>query len=415
MLLIFVPSLTERLHYTMNILFGQLIGTNYTLTTDKSLYTHHKEPKLNYSSQPIGENDLWIDAASLLFENEINLVETCRVDVSEEIISVISSSGGNPDLIASTFYLLSRYEEYFSTSLDHHGRYKSEQSVAFRFGFLQKAMVNRYAYHIRNIIKNRYPNLGFNIPTFQYEITMDIDHPFYNTNIVFWKRVIRLFKSIIELKNNKDLYNTYHVFSKIPKDHSTLFVLCPSIPSQNNSYNKREGSKFKNLLRLLSLKHGMGIHASYFSEQNNLIQEEKNWLEVVTGKSIIKNRFHYLRMKIPNSLLEIEKNGIQKDYTMGYAQENGFRASIANPYPFFDLEKNRTTTLTIVPFCFMDSTFEYKQKKNEMLSEANSAIKGYIKECQTYGGCFVPIFHNDIMKSQSWQKLFNQMIEWLEV
>jgi len=414
MLLVFVPYLTARVHYTMNLLLGQLLGIKIELTTDKERYIVYKGPKFNYSNQLIEENELWIEAADLLFEHKINPVETHRVEVNEMVTSVVSTQNGIPDVIASAFYLVSRYEEYQTAILDLHKRYIPEQSIAYRYGFLQKAMVNRYAHYILKRLTDRYPNLEFKKPSFEYEITMDIDHPFYYTNMVFWKRIPRLFKSMIELKNKKNIYNTYHVFSKVPKGRSTFFVLCQDAPSERDNYNKREGKIFKNLIHTLAEKHDIGLHASYLSQQKEKIGEEKIWLEAVIGKQITKNRFHFLRMTYPNSLQIIEKQGIKRDYTMGYSEEYGFRSSIANPYSFFDIENNRTTELTIVPFCIMDSTFEYHQRNKDAINNAYKAIRSCIDECQAFGGHFVPIFHNDILKSDSWQQLFNQMMQWLE-
>ena len=48
---------------------------------------------------------------------------------------------------------------------------------------------------------------------------------------------------------------------------------------------------------------------------------------------------------------------------MGYGSINGFRASVASSFYWYDLEKEEATTLRIFPFCFMDANSYYEQRQ----------------------------------------------------
>ena len=51
---------------------------------------------------------------------------------------------------------------------------------------------------------------------------------------------------------------------------------------------------------------------------------------------------------------------------MGYADVVGYRASIAAPFAWFDLEKNEETALTIYPFAVMDVTLKNYMKLQQV-------------------------------------------------
>jgi hypothetical protein len=93
---------------------------------------------------------------------------------------------------------------------------------------------------------------------------------------------------------------------------------------------------------------------------------------------------------------------------MGYGSINGFRASVCSPFYWYDLEKEKATSLMIYPFCFMDanSLFEQKQTPQQTYKEL---IQYYerVKGCK---GVFIPIWHNFILGTDpsyaGWRDLF---------
>lgn len=77
---------------------------------------------------------------------------------------------------------------------------------------------------------------------------------------------------------------------------------------------------------------------------------------------------------------------------MGYPDEPGFRAGIARPYFFYDLEEEKQTGLRIVPFQVMDEAlFQTKGLDND---SALMVINGIIMKIRSAGGMFVSIWHN---------------------
>ena len=53
MLLIYSPDITNRLDYTINLIFEGVIKTEYKLTTDRKIFEDYKGQKINYSNSVI--------------------------------------------------------------------------------------------------------------------------------------------------------------------------------------------------------------------------------------------------------------------------------------------------------------------------------------------------------------------------
>jgi hypothetical protein len=97
---------------------------------------------------------------------------------------------------------------------------------------------------------------------------------------------------------------------------------------------------------------------------------------------------------------------------MGYAEEPGFRAGIARPFYFYDLEQDVATNLKIIPFQVMDVTL-YRYKKLDPQSSQELILK-IISETRKVGGLFVSIWHNtsllDNKECKPWRSVFETML-----
>jgi len=100
---------------------------------------------------------------------------------------------------------------------------------------------------------------------------------------------------------------------------------------------------------------------------------------------------------------------------MGYGTINGFRASVASPFYWFDLLKNEATDLLVYPFCYMDanSFFEQKTKPEKALEE----IKYYFNTVKSINGCFITIWHNTFLGTDplfdGWRGCYSDFIKYV--
>ena len=152
-LLIYIPKITLRHQYIFKVLFDELYFIEYSLIDNKEAYLVSEESKLNYSKTRICIDEIFIESNTLLSEKGIN-----EIDINVQLINnqytffVATNENAYPfDLFAASFYLISRYEEYLPHVRDVHERFTAEQSLAYKFRFLEKPVVDIWALKLKDI------------------------------------------------------------------------------------------------------------------------------------------------------------------------------------------------------------------------------------------------------------------------
>ena len=169
----------------------------------------------------------------------------------------------------------------------------------------------------------------------------------------------------------------------------------------------------KRLIREQAKIHSIGLHPSWLSNRHNsILIKEKKKLEKIAGNPIVNSRQHYINFNLPETFQQLLAAGIQNEFSMGYGSINGFRASVASSFFWYDLSIEKTTTLRLFPFCFMDANSYYEQKQNT--EESLKELMHYKKECEKVNGLLIPIFHNNFFGGEveflGWQELYTQFI-----
>jgi hypothetical protein len=98
---------------------------------------------------------------------------------------------------------------------------------------------------------------------------------------------------------------------------------------------------------------------------------------------------------------------------MGYAELPGFRASIASPFFFYDLDLEIETSLKIHPFAIMDGTLKDYLKIDP--EKASEIIDPLIEKVKSVNGTFISIWHNESFAEnerwKGWRKVYEDLIE----
>ena len=66
MALIYTHKKTKRVEYIFNLVLNQLLGLEYSLTTDKEVFHNYEGVKFSYSTSPPGD-ELFFGSVDLLF------------------------------------------------------------------------------------------------------------------------------------------------------------------------------------------------------------------------------------------------------------------------------------------------------------------------------------------------------------
>lgn len=430
-MLVYCPELSPRLKFILELLLSDLLGINYTTTNLENEFIHFEGPKLNYSFDPIGSFP-FMEASGMLFEPRI-------IDQSEAMgpifkwadLPVFYKTKQDSilpfDIFSAAFYLVSRFEEYLPFEPDKHGRFPSSESIALREGFLDKPIINLWAIKLGEILMRLFgENLHLHLPEYRFLPTIDIDNAwaFKNKGLrglgSFFKRnqtmEERNYRYQVIRGKQADPYDQYLLLQSLFKKHGLdpiYFFLAGNLgPYDRNVSPLSRG--FKSLVKTISQEFKIGIHPSYSSNfLTDRIQKEINLLARLSDQDIIRSRQHFLKIQFPDTYRNLMHMGIKEEYTMGYADQVGFRASIANPFRFFDLESNKITDLNVYPFQVMDVTLhDYLKLQPE---EAIKKIAEIIDQTRAVGGTFSALWHNESLSEwkewTGWSVVFKKMLE----
>ncbi len=411
-MLLYSPYRTNRLTYVVGFIGKELFNEPIVTSTDKAEFLAYQGPKLNYSDQELTGEDFFIKATGLLFETGIRPIE---IDCFEANFSkaFFQTSGDFPfDILATCFYLLSRYEEYLPHQPDQFGRYPHTASLAFREGFLQSPLINIWLQDFRKALLHKFPDLVLHRSNFKFVPTYDIDIAYSYLHKGFKRNAAGLIRSVslgqwseatqriqVLMKQKKDPFDSYewldslHLYCRTRAYYFFLLARSPHAHDKNISpYN----TAMQNLIRYHASGYTVGIHPSWQSgDEQRLLREEIECLETLIEKKIEYSRQHYIRFSLPTTYRQLIQSGITKDFSMGYGSINGFRASVAASFYWYDLEREQQTQLQLFPFCFMDANSYYEQKATA--SQALQELMYYYRIIKKVHGLMVTIWHNQLL------------------
>ncbi len=431
--MIIYSSITgPRLQYAADFI-GQLLSTQpFIITNDVETYKKISGIRLNYSNERILTEEYWIQPAGLLAQKGIRDQE---ISVFQHfgIPAFFRTGGDHPfDIFSSVFYLLSRYEEYLAHKKDSFGRYAHENSLAFRQGFLSEPLVNQWIIQFRGALNERFPgNSELKDPgssSFQFIPTYDIDEawsfkfksPLVSAGGMFrdllrgkWSRVKE--RSGVRRGKRKDPFDSYEWMDQLHRKYKLeprYFFLVAQKRSRYDRNIPPTEPAFGELVRRHASQYSIGIHPSWQSGDTGLLKKEISLLEKISGVTVISSRQHFIRFTLPETCRELLNAGIREDFSMGYGSVNGFRASVATAFYWYDLEKDEQTDLLLYPFCFMDanSFFEARQSPEQALKEMNL----YYEKVRAVNGTFISIWHNTFLGTDplfsGWREAYEKFL-----
>jgi hypothetical protein len=432
-IIIYSPIVSRRFHYITNEIFERILGFQVHLTTSKENYLQSDLPKVNYSYTPLAEREVYIIPQGLLFEQGVNSNQNPLLPLSSPSGDAYTAYCPpiekndtrillNEDILATSFFLLSRYEEYLPFQADNHGRFRASESMAKKQGFLQRPLINEWAIELGNLIENLFENAHYKRSEFRQIATYDIDQAFKYRN----KGCLRniggfLFSSekkaertAVLLGRKSDPFDTFDYIEKLHRGSEKnvrIFLLL----GDRSEFDKNIhflNADFQNIIKKLNKKYLLGIHPSYQTNEGNITQlaKEKARLEKIIEQPVTHSRQHFLKLRFPETYHQLLAIGIKNDHSMGYADDIGFRASVANPFYWYDLSTEKTTDLLVHPFQIMDVTLkEYLKLQPDDALEMVLKMKNHIRYI---GGEFVTLWHNSSFDGEwkDWKTIYEKII-----
>jgi len=334
----------------------------------------------------------------------------------------------NADIIASSFFLLSRYEEWLCSDVfDEHSRFEGKKSLQYRANFLHRPLVDEYAVLLRKWLKL----IGFKVNEAKEEIkkiylTHDIDFLEYHRHLRgFVGGMLRgnnVFKSLQSIKNDPAYTFDFLVEqdNKVENAKKIYFVKAAKKTKKFDypQYNLN-GNDFQNLAKFLQKNDcKIGLHSSYnaFSNPQD-IEKEQNKISKAISEKVTSHRTHYLRILPPNQSEFYTKAGIVDDFTLGFADVAGFRLGTCRPVHWINPQMLEIENITLHPLTIMECSLSNENYMNLNFETAFEVCKNLINQVKKHNGELVLLWHSTSVTSESGyqRELYEKIIEDLKV
>ena len=395
---------SPRLNYALKGLFSP-VGVSFLIVKSKPEFDAFKGSKLIYSKET-WDNHLHVSRSAFFEDNSFE--KSDRFDFPFEV----PENGAfhfNFDVFASSFILLSRYEEEVVSLRDAFGRFESKNSLLSKRNWLERPLVDEWRLALLRAIQERFPFFDYSPTSHQVQLTVDVDSAYaylhkgmYRTAGGFAKDVVKfqfgnLFRrTLVLLRLREDDYNNYDYVESLQAEYRfdlTYFFLLANFGAydKNVPYSSKA---FQTLIQSLSNKYRVGIHPGVASHSSlSTLKEEIRRLQFITEKKVSHARMHYLKMDGAETYRNLLQCEIENDYTMGFADAVGFKSGTALSHYWFDFKTEKETALLLHPFVAMDATLNRYIKLSA--EEAVVKLKELKHTCERLQVPFCLLWHNE--------------------
>jgi hypothetical protein len=339
------------------------------------------------------------------------------------------------DIIATTFFMLSRWEETVIPARDEHERFPATASVACKQGFLDRPVVDEYALILREWLKALLPGWQPRQRPFSVKLSHDIDNirrfqSVYRFLLVFgadllkrrslrcaWETGIEPIVQIVSPSRAAYLQGI-QALAELSLDcglGNDAFYFMATGPGPQESDHDLASPLVKQCIDDLR-KQGfeIGLHPGYYTFNDpERLAAEKARLDAVLGQGQYGGRQHALRFQVPNTWRHWEQVGLTYDSTMGYADQEGFRCGTCHPFRPFDVEQNRELDLWEWPLVVMDCTlYKYRKLAPE---QGEARMLELAQRCRQVEGTFTLLWHNSVLAGgfQHWAAAYRRVVRTL--
>ena len=424
--------LPER-KYIIGILFDEFLGLKYDinvkngannykiiLENDKSLIIKDSlfsnlEDGLDYLDKKNIPGKIKFVKNQFIVEKDIPVIygdDEFKIEENEIICGI--------DIFASSFFMLTRWEEYVNKKRDLHNRFSATASLAYKYDFLNRPIVNEYIEMLWNMLKYLDSNQKRKEKKYKLILTHDVDSlcKLKSCKQVFRtmggdllrRRSIKLALSRIsqykkiKKRKMKDPYNTFKWLMKESESigvKSRFYFMSGGVTKYDNDYKIEKAIP---LIREINKRgHILGFHGSYVSYNNSQEwKKEKILLEEICQCEVKEGRQHFLRFEVPTTWQIWEDNNMKCDSTLTYPEKEGFRCGTCYEYSVFNILNRKKLKLKEMPLEVMEgSLVNYQNLPPEKVKEK---ITKLIKRVKKYNGSFVLLWHNSSFNTKLWKR-----------
>lgn len=298
------------------------------------------------------------------------------------------------DIFASSFFMLTRWEEVLCDKYDEHDRCPDEAQFAIQQDFYDRPVVNEYIQLLSKLLRQ----IGFESSvnkSFKYIWTSDLEYHYKYRNFIhvlrsvfgsvlkrldFGEALINFREGLIAIseKEQDPYYKGLRFLSENlnSKAGKLKLYLIPSRKGEKDWRYKIDDCR--EYLKALDLN--VGIHPSYSTFLNEDQFEEELLRMKELGYEVEEGRQHFFRFRVPDTWNMWNKYGLKKDSTLGFTENAGFRAGICYAFPVFNVKTRRQLQLTEQPCIIMDVALWKQCPKERDFAKVWNDIEAQVKK-----------------------------------
>ena len=307
------------------------------------------------------------------------------------------------DIVYAAFFFTSRAEELLVTKRDEHGRFAARFSMLSEKSRLQIPRLDEYGRLILKQLNLPLPEAGFG----HIYLTHDIDSITQYRHLRGALGGIRRGETKAVWAALRNIHNDpQYTFpwlleqdAKVKKAEPIYFV--KRTPGKGYDYPQYNlhGRDFKGLKHML--RHNnvyLGVHGSYYGSIPP-IEYSKMF------------RAHYLRCDI-DRMQRLADAGYTDDFTMGFADQAGFRLQTSRAVRWINPKTMRLTPLTLHPLIVMDNTLSQPNYMNLTEDEAYFLCERLIDKVRLHHGDLCLLWHNSNINDSTYHRsLYEKVID----
>lgn len=328
------------------------------------------------------------------------------------------------DVFASSFFMLTRWEEFVNKSRDRLNRFSAKESIAFKNNFLDRPVVNEYVEMLWGFLIYLGYEKKRKEKKYEFLVTHDVDFILLSQTPL--KVIIKTFLGdVLKRRNPKlavnfllkyvksffsekeDPYNSFDYLmdlSEKNKVKSYFFFMGTGTTIYDNNYKLTHPFLKEIIKKIKKRNHYIGIHPTFNAYNNgeqftNEVKELKENLK----ENITFGREHYLRFEVPTTWQIWEDNQMEWDSTLGYHDKEGFRCGVCYSFSVFNILTRQKLKLKEKPLIVMEGTFAQYQKEMS-IKDVEIKIANLVKKIKFYKGDFVFLWHNSSFNNREWNK-----------
>ena len=309
------------------------------------------------------------------------------------------------DIVYAAFFFTSRAEELMVTDRDEHGRFAARFSILSQKSRLQIPRLDEYARFLMKILDLPLPEPGFN----HIYLTHDVDsisryrHLRGAVGGILRGETKQVWQALLDLHRDP-LYTFPWIIDtdrQVPRAETIYFI--KNTPGKGYDYPQYRlwGRDWRQLKKLLRHNNAyLGIHGSYYGS-------------IPPIKYSRMYRAHYLRCSI-YQMQRVADAGYTDDFTMGFADQAGFRLQTTRAVRWINPKTMELTRLTLHPLLVMDNTLSQTNYMNLGEDESYFLCERLLDKVKTHHGDVCLLWHNNSFADDSYHRsLYPKILEML--